>query len=174
MCMPPWSLCGRQGIWWRLDVHISMPRLPLIVAYMFFACHLYLFFSLLIQLCLGCDLIFWFTPCAPHHNHLDCIHLTMGTHLLITNFMGHDLAIIVVRNFLFIGLCGIHMDVLHLLVMFEHRCCVHCLNTNVICLFILFKHECCVSIHIVYTWKLCTWLPCINSAWHSCVNNINP
>ncbi len=100
----------------------------------------------------------------------------MGAHLLITNFMGHNLAIIVVWNFLFIGLCGIDMDVIHLLVMlmFEHQCCVHCLDMNVISLFILFKHECCVFICIVYTWKLCTWLPCLNNAWHLCVNDINP
>jgi hypothetical protein len=74
----------------------------------------------------------------------------------ITNFMGHNFAIIVVRNFLFIGSYGIDMDVIHLLVLFEHQCCVHYLNTNVICLFILCKHECCVSIHIIYTQKLCT------------------
>jgi hypothetical protein len=64
--------------------------------------------------------------------------------------MGHDLTIIVVLNLLFIGLYGIDMDVIHLLVMFEHQCCVHYLDTNVICLFVLFKHKCCVSIHIVY------------------------
>jgi hypothetical protein len=42
------------------------------------------------------------------------------------------------------------------------------------CLFILFGHECCVSIRIVYTWKSCTWLLCLNNAWHSCVNDMNP
>jgi hypothetical protein len=70
--------------------------------------------------------------------------------------MGRDLARIVVRNLFFIGLYGIDMDFIHLFVLFEHRCHVHCLNTNVICLFVLFKLECCVSIHIVYTQKLCT------------------
>ncbi len=28
-------------------------------------------------------------------------------------------------------------------------------------------------IHVVYAWKLCTWLLCLNNAWHSCLNNIN-
>jgi hypothetical protein len=78
--------------------------------------------------------------------------------------MGHDLAIIVVRNLFFISLFGIDMDVIHLLVLFEHRCCVHCLNMNVICLFVLFRHECCVSIRIVYTQKSCTQLPYLNNA----------
>jgi hypothetical protein len=95
-------------------------------------------------------------------------------HTCITNFMGHDLAIIVVRNLFFISLFGIDMDVIHLLVLFEHRCCVHCLNMNVICLFVLFRHECCVSIRIVYTQKSCTQLPYLNNAWHSCVNDTNP
>jgi len=63
--------------------------------------------------------------------------------------MGHDLAIIVMQNLLFISLYGIDMDVIHLLVMFELRCHAHCLNTNVICLFILFKHGCYMSIHVV-------------------------
>jgi hypothetical protein len=72
---------------------------------------------------------------------------------IITNFMGHDLAIIVVWNLFFIGLYEINMNVIHLLVLFEHRCCVHCLNMNVICMFILFKHKCCASIRIVYIWK---------------------
>jgi hypothetical protein len=70
--------------------------------------------------------------------------------------MGHNLAIIVMRNLFFIGSYGIDMDVIHLFVLFEHRCHVHRLDTNVICLFVLFKHECCVFIRIVYTRKLCT------------------
>jgi hypothetical protein len=69
---------------------------------------------------------------------------------LITNFMGFNLAIIVVQNLLFIGLYEINVNVIHLLVLFEHRCYVHCLDTNVICMFVLFRHKCCVSIHIVY------------------------
>jgi hypothetical protein len=72
----------------------------------------------------------------------------------ITNFMGHNLAIIVMRNFLFIGSYGI--------------------DTNLICLFLLFKHKFCVSICVVYTWKSCKRLPCLNNAWHLCVNNTNP
>ncbi len=35
----------------------------------------------------------------------------------ITNFMGHDLAIIIVQNLFFIGLYGINMDVIHLFVL---------------------------------------------------------
>jgi hypothetical protein len=69
----------------------------------------------------------------------------------ITNFMGHDLAIIVVQNLLFIGSNGIDTDVIHLLVLFKHYCHMHCLDMNVICMFILFKHGCCMSIRIVYT-----------------------
>ncbi len=70
----------------------------------------------------------------------------------ITNFMGHNLIIIVVvQNLLFIGLYGINTYVSHLLVLFEHQCCAHDLNMNVICLFILFRHKCCMSIHVVYT-----------------------
>jgi hypothetical protein len=34
--------------------------------------------------------------------------------------MGHDLAIIVVQNLFFIDFYGIYMDVIHLLVLFEH------------------------------------------------------
>ncbi len=82
----------------------------------------------------------------------------------ITNFMGHNLIIIVVRNLFFISLYGIDTYVIHLLVLFEHRCCVHYLDTNVICLFVLFRHKCCVSIRIVYTGKLCTRFLCLNNA----------
>jgi hypothetical protein len=92
----------------------------------------------------------------------------------IKNFIGHDLAIIVVRNLLLIGLYGIDTDVIHLLVLFEHQCHVHCLDMNVICLFVLFRHKCCVYIHIFYTWKSCTRLSCLNNAWHLCVNDMNP
>jgi hypothetical protein len=38
----------------------------------------------------------------------------------ITNFMGHDLAIIVMQILFFISLYGIDMHVIHLLVMLEH------------------------------------------------------
>ncbi len=92
----------------------------------------------------------------------------------ITNFMGHNLTIIVMWNLFFIGLYEIDTNVIHLFVLFEHRCCVHYLDTNVICLFVLFKHECCVFICIVYTRKSCTWFSCLNDAWHLCVNNMNP
>ncbi len=87
--------------------------------------------------------------------------------------MGHDLAIIIVWNFLFIGSYGTDMDVIHLFVLFEHQCCVHCLNINVICLFVLFRHECCVSIHIVYRQKSCTWFLCLNNIWHLHENDMN-
>jgi len=69
------------------------------------------------------------------------LHL-MSINLDITNFMGHDLTIIVVQNLFFIGSYGIDMDVIHLLVLFEHQCHVHCLYTNVICMFVLFRHNC--------------------------------
>ncbi len=74
--------------------------------------------------------------------------------------MGLDLAIIVVQNLLFIGSYGINTNVMNLLILFEHQCCAHCLNMNVICIFVLFKHGCCMSIHVVYTRKSCTQLPC--------------
>jgi hypothetical protein len=35
------------------------------------------------------------------------------------------------------------MNVIHLFVLFEHRCHVHYLNTNIVCLFMLFTHEQC-------------------------------
>ncbi len=91
----------------------------------------------------------------------------------ITNFMGHNLTIIVVRNLFFIGLYEIDTNVIHLLLLFEHWCHVHYLDTNVICPFISFKHECCVFICVVYIWKSCTHLLCLNNAWHSCVNDMN-
>jgi hypothetical protein len=50
--------------------------------------------------------------------------------------------------------------------------CAHHLNTNVICIFVLVKHRC-MSICVVYTWKLCTQLSCLNNAWHLCLNNTN-
>jgi hypothetical protein len=63
---------------------------------------------------------------------------------------------------------------IHLFVLFEHQYHVHCLDMNVICLFVLFRHECCVFVCIVHTQKSCTQLLCLNNAWHSCVNNVNP
>jgi len=42
------------------------------------------------------------------------------TNLFITNFIGHDLAIIIMQNSLFIGLYGIDTNVIHLLILFEH------------------------------------------------------
>jgi hypothetical protein len=92
----------------------------------------------------------------------------------IKNFIRHNLAITIVQFFLFISPYGIDTYVIHLLVLLEHQCRVHCLDMNVICLFILFKHKCCMSICIVYTRKSCTWLLCLNNAWHLCVNNTNP
>ncbi len=72
----------------------------------------------------------------------------------ITNFMGYDLAVIVTQNFLFIGSYGI--------------------DTNVICMIVLFRHKCYMSICVVYIRKLCTYLLCLNNAWHSCLNDTNP
>ncbi len=77
------------------------------------------------------------------------------------------------RNLLFISLYGINIDVIYLLVLFEHWYRGHCLDTNVILLFILFKHKCCMSICVVYTQKLYTWLSCLNNAQHSCLINRN-
>ncbi len=94
--------------------------------------------------------------------------------VFITNFMGHELVIIIMQNFLFIGLYGIDTDVIHLLVLFEHQCHVYCLDMNVICIFVLFEHKCCVFICIVYTRKSCARLPCVNNAWNMCLNNMNP
>jgi hypothetical protein len=94
-------------------------------------------------------------------------------HIIITNFMGHNLAITVVWNLLVIGFYGINMNVIHLLVLFEHRCCAHYLNTNVMCLFILFRRKCCIFIHFVCTQKPCTWCLYLKNAWHSCLNNTN-
>ncbi len=82
MCMHLWFLCGWQGISWHLDICINMPRLPLIVAYMFFIYHPSSMSSSTIQSCLGSNWIFQFTPCAPHHNHPNYFHPTMGAHLL--------------------------------------------------------------------------------------------
>jgi hypothetical protein len=85
----------------------------------------------------------------------------------------HDLVIIVLWNLFFIVLYGIDMNVIHLFAFFEYQCHTKCLNTNVMCLFVLFKHEYCMSIHVVYRWKSCTWLLCLNNAWHSYLNNMN-
>jgi hypothetical protein len=106
------------------------------------------------------------------------LHLSLSKELgsassCITNFMGHDLAIIVMWNFFFMNLYGIDMDVIHLFVLFEHECYVHCLDSNVICLFILFKHKCCMFIRVIYTQNLCTWFMRLNIAQHSCSNNMN-
>jgi hypothetical protein len=78
-----------------------------------------------------------------------------------------------VRNVFFIGSYGINIDVIHLLVLFEHWYHVHCLDTNVICLFISFKHGCCMSICFVYTQKTYVRLSCLNNARHLCLTNIN-
>jgi hypothetical protein len=75
--------------------------------------------------------------------------LTFYKFIHITNLMGHNLAIIVVWNLFFIGLYGINIDVIHLLVLFEHWYCAHCLDTNVICLFVFFKQGCCMVICVV-------------------------
>jgi hypothetical protein len=69
----------------------------------------------------------------------------------ITNFMGHNLTILVMRNLLFIGSYGINTNVIHLFVLFKHQCHARCLNTNIICLFILFRHGCYMFICVVYT-----------------------
>ncbi len=50
---------------------------------------------------------------------------------------------------------------------------MYCWDTNVICLSVLFKHGCCLFIHVVYTWKLCTRLLCLNNAQHLCLHYTN-
>jgi hypothetical protein len=82
----------------------------------------------------------------------------------ITNFMGHNFATIVVQNLLIIGSYGINTNIIHLFVLFEHRCCAHYLNMNVICLFVLFRLKYCMSICFVYTRKSCPQLLCLNNA----------
>jgi hypothetical protein len=44
------------------------------------------------------------------------------------------------------------MDVIHLLILFEHRCHVHCLDMNVICLFI-FLHTDVACLFVLFTHK---------------------
>jgi hypothetical protein len=65
------------------------------------------------------------------------------------------------------------MDVIHLLILFEHQCHAHCLNTNVTWIFVFFRLKCGMSIHVVYTQKLWIWISCVNNAWQSCWNNTN-
>ncbi len=74
--------------------------------------------------------------------------------IIITNFMGHNLVIIVMQILFFIGSYGIDMDVIHLFILFEHQCHANCLDTNFICLFILFRHECCM-LFMLFTHKSC-------------------
>jgi hypothetical protein len=81
----------------------------------------------------------------------------------ITNLISH------LWNLFFISSYGINMNVIHLLVLFEHWCHEHYLDTNVICSFILFRHRCYVPICVVYTWKKL----CLSNAWHFCLNNMN-
>ncbi len=90
VCMPPCGLCGWQVIWWQLDVRMGMPRLPLIITYVFFTCYLSSVSSLQTQSCLGCNWIFWFACGAPHHNHPDYLHPTMGAHLLCLESITHQ------------------------------------------------------------------------------------
>jgi hypothetical protein len=54
-----------------------------------------------------------------------CNMLANNNKIQITNFMGHDLTIIVMKNLFFIGLYGIDTYVIHLCVLFEHQRCVH-------------------------------------------------
>jgi hypothetical protein len=59
---------------------------------------------------------------------------------------------------------------------------LYCLNINVVCIvwtwmsyaYSYCLNTCCVFIRIVYTQKSCTWLSCLNNAWHLCVNDTNP
>jgi len=79
--------------------------------------------------------------------------------------MGHDLVIIIMQNLFFIGSYGIDMDVIHLLIILEHRYHVHLFRHEChICLFVLFKHKCYMSIYVVYTQKSYTQCSCLNNA----------
>jgi hypothetical protein len=49
-----------------------------------------------------------------------CDMSTKNKQFQITNFMDHDLTIIVMRNLIFIGLYGRDTYVIHLCVLFEH------------------------------------------------------
>jgi hypothetical protein len=102
----------------------------------------------------------------PTSNSLQVFHLS--------NFMGHNLVIIVMWNLVFICLYGIYTNVIHLFVLFEHWWGAHCFDTNVICLFILFIHRCCMSICVVYAQMPCTQLFCLNNTQYSYLNNMNP
>jgi len=93
--------------------------------------------------------------------------------LYITNFMGHNLPIIVLQNIFFIGSYGINTNVIHLLILFEYWYHSHCLNTNIMCLFILFKYKCYMFICFVYTKNSCTLFSCLKNAQHSYLNNMN-
>ncbi len=68
---------------------MGMLLLPLIIAYVFFTCHPFSVSSPLIQSCFGCNRIFQFAPCAPHHKHPNYLHLTMGAHLLCLKSITH-------------------------------------------------------------------------------------
>jgi hypothetical protein len=103
-------------------------------------------------------------------------HAKFAFHKFVWNRNGcHSCTFIIGTSMLsFIYLYYWNIDVIiHLLVLLEHQCYVHCLNTNVIRLFLLFRHGCCMFIHVVYTWKSCTWLLCLNNAWNLCLNNTN-
>ncbi len=114
----------------------------------------------------------WLSSFIFSHIQTNCF---MNDHVCYfnINFVGHNLAIILIWNLLSIGLYKINTNVIHLFVLFEHWCCVHCLNTNVMCLFVLFEYICCMFIHVDYTWKSCTQVPCLNNARHLCLNNTN-
>jgi hypothetical protein len=92
---------------------------------------------------------------------------SLKTHII--NFMGNKCC----AKSVFHRFIRIDMDVIHLLRLFEHWYHVHYLDMNVICLFVSFTHKCSMFIHVVYTWKSCTQLSCLNNAQHWCLNNMN-
>jgi len=51
---------------------------------------------------------------------MDDEYIYIYIYIIIINFMGHDLVIIVVQNLIFLGSYGIDIDVIHLLILFEH------------------------------------------------------
>jgi hypothetical protein len=93
-----------------------------------------------------------------YYIYLCLMHLYFGNNYIyiyiwklhITNLMDYDLTIIIMWNLIFINSCRIDANVIHLFVLFKHRCYAQCLNTNIICLFVLFKYKCYIHVVLCY------------------------
>ncbi len=133
----------------------------------------------------------WFNSYA-NVNDCKCVKNSMTHSSINVRHSWVDLAIIVVWNLFFISSYGINTDVIHLLscLNIDIMCIVltqisyaysYCLNMNVVCQLtsntVWAPRISRLSfirgnlIRVVYTWKSCTWLPCINNAQH--LNNTN-